>query len=401
MSIDKPVSSGRQYYVDALRVFAVIMLIVFHTGMIFNPYDFHIKNSEISRAVGVFINTPIYSWHMPLFMLLAGASTWFALSKRSTGSYLNERVKRILIPLLFGIAVVIPPQTYVERVFNGDFTGNFFQFYPTFWTTGLYPQGNFTYNHLWFLAFLFVFAVLTAPLFVFLKSERGEDVLHTLTRTLRNPVALLLLPTITIALFDLWLRPLFPTTRVVINDWANFVYYLQFFIYGFVLISSERILKRIDQIWGLALVGALVVTGFNLYFDWTLRYPNWGGRLRTQEIFQVFSIFCTWCWLIAMIGFGRRFLNRQSAFLRYSSEIAYPYYILHQTVILLIAFYIVPLEWSVAAKFLFIGFTAFFGTALLCEVVKLWNITRFCFGMKPKPNAPSSDILTLKPQSQR
>ncbi len=377
----------RQHYIDALRVLSVLFLIPFHTAMLFNTFDFHIKNSEVERAVGIFINTPIYFWHMPLFMFLAGASTWFAFGRRSSAAYMGERIKRILLPLLVGIAVVIPPQVYIERVFNGDFDGSFLAFYVTFWTTGFYPRGNFTYNHLWFLAFLFVFVILTVPVFSFLKSSRGEWVRNWFTHLLSSPLTIVLIPFITIAAADLWLRPRFPTTRIIFNDWANFVYYLQFFIYGFLIISSQFCLKAIDRVWMVALVVAGGLTALAVYFDWTLRYPDLGGRLRTESIFQGLGVLCTWCWLLGLLGVGRRFMNRPSAFLRYSSEIAYPYYILHQTVILMAAFYILPLEWSWPVKFMVVGLIALLGTTALCEGVKATNVTRFCFGMKPKVRA--------------
>jgi surface polysaccharide O-acyltransferase-like enzyme len=390
-------TSDRQHYVDALRVFAVVMLIVFHTAMLFNTHEFHLKNVPTSRAVGVFIDSPIYFWHMPLFMLLAGASTWYAFGKRGLGDYLGERVKRILLPLLIGIAVVIPPQVYFERVYNGDFSGSFLAFYPTFWTNGLYPRGNFTYNHLWFLAFLFIFVLVTAPLFAFLKSDRGRRVLDGLAALLGHPLTLLLIPFATIALGEWWLRPQFPTTRIFFNDWANFVYYLQFFIYGFLIVSSERALKAIDRLRWITLAGAVGLTAVSLYFDWTRRYPDLGGQAQIEALFGIFGVLISWCWLLALMGLGRRYLNRTSPFLRYASEIAYPYYILHQTVILAIGFYVLPLAWSLEVKLIFIMLTSFFGTAALCELVKQTHLTRFCFGMKPKPRQPDSPVQQVKP----
>lgn len=394
--MNRPQTSDRQHYIDALRVFAVVLLIVFHTAMFFNTYDFHFKNVPTSRAVGIFINNPIYFWHMPLFMLLAGASTWFAFGKRGLGDYLGERGKRILLPLLIGIAVVIPPQVYFERVYNGDFSGSFLAFYPTFWTSGLYPRGNFTYNHLWFLAFLFIFVLVTVPLFAFLKSDRGRGVLDALTALLGHPLTMLLVPFATIALGEWWLRPQFPTTRIFFDDWANFVYYLQFFIYGFVIVSSERTLKAIDRLRWIALAGAVGLTALSLYFDWTRRYPDLGGQAQTQALFNTVGVLISWCWLLALMGLGRRYLNRPSPFLRYASEIAYPYYILHQTVILAIGFYVLPLAWSLEVKLIFIMLTSFFGTAALCELVKQANLTRFCFGMKPRPRQPTSPVQQVK-----
>ena len=396
MSSSAPARAERQYYIDALRVFAVLMLIVFHTGMLFNTYEFHFKNNHVSRAIDVFVNTPIYFWHMPLFMLLAGASTWYAFGKRGVGGYFMERVRRILLPLMVGIAVVIPPQVYLERTIKGQFTGSFLDFYPSFWTTGVYPQGNFSYHHLWFLAFLFVFVALTLPLFVFLKSERGQGLVKAFGWLLSKPVVLILLPAVTISATELLLRPHFPSTRNIVNDWANFVYYLQFFIYGFILVADARIVPTIGKSWKAALALALGLTALVIYMDWTRRYPDLGGRQLTESISLGVGVLCSWCWLIGFMGLGKRFLNRPSPFLHYASEIAYPYYILHQTVILLVGFYVVALDWSLEAKFAFVGLTSLFATAALCELVKVVNVTRFLFGMKPKPRLAPVEGQRLK-----
>ena len=109
-------NSQRRYDIDALRVLATLLLIIFHTGMVFTAFDgWHVQNLERSQAIGNLLAF-IHQWHMPLFFLLAGASTYFALSVRSPRQYAGERFKRLLLPLLVGILVVIPPQVYFERL---------------------------------------------------------------------------------------------------------------------------------------------------------------------------------------------------------------------------------------------------------------------------------------------
>ena len=113
--MQKQFKNERLYYLDWLRVFAVLLLIPYHTGMIFVNVDFHIKNNITSTGLTIF-NGFIDNWHMPLFFLLAGASTWFALNKRPPMAYIKERFLRLIIPLVFGILIIVPPQTFYEKL---------------------------------------------------------------------------------------------------------------------------------------------------------------------------------------------------------------------------------------------------------------------------------------------
>jgi surface polysaccharide O-acyltransferase-like enzyme len=143
--------SVRRYDLDWLRVFAVLILLCFHSARPFDEWGWHIKNGGVSGFITNILQF-INIWHMPLFFLLSGSAAWFALSLRPERSFAKERVKRLFIPLVFGMAVIIPPQVYIERIFRGQFEGSYFR--------------NLSWHHLWFLAYLFVFHYL---LYQFLK----------------------------------------------------------------------------------------------------------------------------------------------------------------------------------------------------------------------------------------
>jgi glucan biosynthesis protein C len=121
----------RRYDIDWLRVLAVLMLIPFHTARIFDIWEpFYAKSDQVSRALTYFFIGGVNAWHMPLFFLLARASTWFALGFRSGGQYIKERLKRLIVPLVFGTLVSLGALTY------GKFAGSFFQYYPRFFQIG-------------------------------------------------------------------------------------------------------------------------------------------------------------------------------------------------------------------------------------------------------------------------
>ncbi|MFX1337648.1 MAG: acyltransferase family protein, partial [Promethearchaeota archaeon] len=167
----------RRYDIDALRVYSVILLIIFHTAMLFaygTPY--FIQNAELSVEMLIFVFI-VNIFNMALFFLIAGMSTSYALNFRTGTKYLKERVKRLIIPLLFGILIVIPPIVYFERSawwsttrYNSEnFNGTFIEFYPHF-----FEIGNFNYYHLWFLAYLFIFSLVALRLFLKWKKDEGK-----------------------------------------------------------------------------------------------------------------------------------------------------------------------------------------------------------------------------------
>ncbi len=391
----------RQHYIDWLRVIAVMLLVLFHTAMIFNTADFHIKNAEQSHALGTLVNSFIYTWHMPLFMLLAGMSLWFALGKRGGRALLVERFKRIFLPLVFGVLLVIPPQTYVERLQQGRFSGSYFEFYPTFFTTGVYPQGNFTYNHLWFLAYLFVFILLTLPLLLYLRGAGSSKGRQRLADWLQSPGRLLFLLPLPVVIIHTLLVPAFPHSNNILGDWAHFVLLLYVFVLGYLLVAEARILPVVDRIWRLALV---LGTALSLFFIVTelgvvqITTDSDSANQLLTALSSMLWVFTMWFWLVALLGLGRRFLNHESRFLRYASDIAYPYYILHQTVIVLLGYFVVQWDMNLWLKFGIVLVVSFVLTAALCELVKLTNLTRFIFGMKPIKTAPVTPA-SLKPQS--
>ncbi|MBM3149512.1 MAG: acyltransferase, partial [Chloroflexi bacterium] len=170
-------SNARRYDLDWVRVIAMLMLLLFHSGRFFDFDPWHLKNVETGLAFAAYNHFFNY-WGMQLFFLVAGAAVWFSLGTRKTGPFVKERVLRILVPLLFGILLVVPPQVYLERIYEGQFSGSFFQFYPHFFEgtySGSYAgSGNFSWHHLWFLAYLFTFTLLALPLFLWLRRPSGE-----------------------------------------------------------------------------------------------------------------------------------------------------------------------------------------------------------------------------------
>ena len=169
----EPVRLERRYDLDWLRVIAFSLLIFFHAGMMFNTWDWHVKNNVTSKIPELFM-TLLHQWRMPLLFLISGAAASFLLRKLDFRKYAGNRVQRLLLPLAFGMFFIIPPQVYYERLFQGQTFGSFADFYQTVLAFVPYPVGNFSWHHLWYIPYIFVFSFLVLPLSWYATTQRGK-----------------------------------------------------------------------------------------------------------------------------------------------------------------------------------------------------------------------------------
>jgi peptidoglycan/LPS O-acetylase OafA/YrhL len=386
-SATQEASSERRYDIDWLRVLAVLLLFPFHTARIFDTLNnWYVKNDVLSDVLTAFIFY-IHPWHMPLLFLLAGSSTWFALSYRSGGQYAKERFIRLLIPFIFGVLVIVPPQSYLGLVSHSDYSGSYLEWYPSFLSINSadmdgYFLGGFTPAHLWFILFLFVFSLVALPLFLYLKRrDSGKRFTGWLAAFCSLPGAIFL-----------FAIPLFILYRLI-DFYPSPLYFIAYFILGFILVADARFEKAIDRHKAIALVIGPVLFLFVNYFErvgYPGDVPSWFVPLLVAYIVG----FAPWFFVIAILGYGRQFLRSRNNFLRYTGEASYPYYILHQTIIVIVGFYVVQWQLGVAAKYLIILAATIAVTALLYDLlIKRFNLLRFLFGMKrlkkEKPAVPA------------
>ena len=368
---DKP---ARRYDLDWLRVLAVLLLVPFHSALIFSldPGDIVYVKDQVESEILIQFAYFVHQWHMPLLFLIAGASTWFALEFRTDRQYLKERLTRLVIPIVFGIVALIPPMIYIQFLGKPDFT-SFWQFYPQFFNIN--PQdlsgysGTLTPAHLWFVIFLFAFSVIALPCFLYLKQEAGERLVVRLTPFFERHGAIFMLT-----------LPLAITAVLPAPGGMPFFLYLTLFIYGYVLIPNARLQKVLGEHAARALMLGVAATAVIYVFGpWSSTLPpySWGSIL-----IHLTYYFSRWCWLIAILGLGHKYLNTKKV-PRYASEAAYPFYILHLPINTLVGYYVIQWDTSIAMKYLVITAATTILTAVLYDVlVKRTNVTRFLFGIK-------------------
>ena len=217
--------SERLYYLDWLRNILIFGVFLFHVLSPFAPMQpWHIKNAEQSIAVMAVLRL-FDPWGIPLFFLVAGAASMFALRRRSNRQYISERVNRLLIPFIVGSILLTPFQKYLEALHRESFQGSFLSFIPEMLaesTSGNWfsPQIFSRWGlHLWFLGFLFAYSLLALPIFNWFKRDAGGSFISWLSRLVekRGGILLFVLP---LALARILVQPFFPP---YVRGWLDFV----------------------------------------------------------------------------------------------------------------------------------------------------------------------------------
>ncbi|PWT72272.1 MAG: acyltransferase [Bacteroidetes bacterium] len=386
--------TNRQAYLDWLRILAIIAVLFFHSAMAFvAEWSWHIKNKETSNLLLEF-NFWLHRFRMPLLFFVSGTVSYFMLQRRSGGGFIGLRFRRLFIPLIFGMLVVVPPQIYLERL-NQGYQGNFFSFYPSIFKMVPYPKGNTSWHHLWFIFYLFIYDVICAPFFVWLISQKGRSTLQKLGWLARaKNIYLIMVPGI---LIYTSLSLNFPETNDFIHDAAFFPYWLTFLLGGFICIANPRLMDSLERNRRFSLALAfLSLLGIN-YLRWNNVEPwdivaNWRSSWFTY-VYLAAEVLCAWSWVFTAVGYGKKYLDRKHKVLNYINQAVYPFYILHQTVIVIIVFYVVRTTDTVGMKYIFTVLVSFALTVSIYHLfIRPFAITRLLFGMKSKKEVEKSKV---------
>jgi glucan biosynthesis protein C len=395
--------AARCYAIDWLRLIAILAVFLFHVAHIFDlaasandlthdPAP-SVRNSEASVVLSGYAFF-VYQWMMQLLFVLAGMTAWYSLGCRRGSQYLRERLERLLVPLLFGSLTLIPWNGYVSALNHATFRGSFWSYFPIhferMWEALKIPQFHNspialyqTSWHLWFLGFLLIFSLLALPLLLCAKPGPRSPSLIQLADLCEKPWSLSVLG-IPIMLIKLSLNAAFP----LYLDWSDTLVFFVLFLYGWLFMTDVRFTRAIArQATGWLAAGCVCLAGLLGAFDlgfltqW-LSHPDY---TLGYSLYQILASIHTWAWVMAITGFGLRWLNFRNSALDYVNEAALPFYILHQPVILTIAFVVVQYPIGIGWKALIISITAFVITILAYEfAVRRATIPRVLLGMKPR-----------------
>ncbi len=373
----------RRYDLDWLRVLVFALLIFYHVGMFFVPWGWHIKNNVIYdwlRWPMIFLN----QWRLPILFVISGMGTYYALSKRSLKQFAWERYLRLGIPLFAGMLLVVPPQIYLERLVDGNFTGSYWQFYATeLFRGGPYPEGNISWHHLWFLPYLLLFSWVLGPLFIRLKRKPSKLVEWT-KKQIQKPLGFYVF-IIPLFLVEGFVEPFFPSTKALVGDWFTISFYILLFFYGFLLIATKEVfwesLKNIKKkaFW----IGIIAFT--LMICRWLFIEEDELPHHLAEAFLKVVNL---WSWILVLFGYAAQWLNKPSKKLAYANRAVYPFYILHQTITLLIGYYVMNLSWGLFLKAT-IMIVGTFGISWLIYDLFILRITWLhpLFGLKKAPTS--------------
>ncbi|UCC65567.1 MAG: acyltransferase [Anaerolineae bacterium] len=411
---------------DVMGMLVVVGLVFFHSAQIFYYADFFVKNEppnmeRLNQVVATMFVAFAGLWGMPLMFLIAGLAIWHSLRRRSAGQFLLERFRRLLVPLVVGTLLLVPPQVYYHLKGDPTYGETYLQFLPRFFNakltfdfprflTGAPPDELFQTSHLWFLNYLFVFSLLLLPLWLHLRRPAGQRLVERFVDFCTRPWAIYLLA-LPIGAIEAALGTEFA------GGWNRYAY-IPFLVYGFLMAADGRLGRAFQRHRKSALVLGLLtllvyfagayVLGPVVEFDAQTEYDL------ARVLFRLLKGITSCFWVVAIMGLAGRARRpgarqkrpqpgeesgrdrpRQPSLMdrvaQYTGEAQLPFYVLHMTPIVVIGFYVVQWEVSALVKYVAIVLSSLAITLVLYDIgVRRTRLTRFLFGMRPSVTRSSS-----------
>jgi glucans biosynthesis protein C len=354
----------RQYDLDWIRVIATLAVFIYHCLMFFNPWAWHVKNSETDPTYITALSLFMSTWLMPIFFAVSGINSYYALQKKSGSQYIKERLARLGIPLLFGVMILTPPQIYMERVSHGQFSGSFFSWYPRYFD-GVYldigGSGNFAFVglHLWYLLVLLIFSLITLPLLLKKRPFISKELkpLHLFVLSIPLIIISILLDVVNLGGWDI-------------------SYYLVVFLYGYYFFAKTSFKSVVQRLLPMTMTISILTTVFFVYGFMT------GNNVSSILLASVKAVNC-WSWLIVIFAMADKRLSHSNKWLDYGNKATMPFYVIHQPVIVTLGFLIADWEWPIIVKLIFLLGTAFILIIVYYHfIISRISFLRILFGMK-------------------
>lgn len=345
------ITTKRHYGMDWLRIAAFGLLILYHIGMFFVPWGWHVKIAEPLDWVTI----PMLAsngWRLPLLFLVSGYASAALFAKLGgSAAFARSRSARLLVPLAFGIIVIIPPQPWIELVGQHGYAHGFLHF----WTRDYFRFGLLdgiilpTWQHLWFVVYLWVYTMLAALLLALIPHSVRVKITSIAAGALRGWRML-------VAPLAVWvlIHVLFPThdeTHALFDDGPSHLHYLVPFFVGWLLRVRPVLFEAVAQYWQVALVLALLAFVPVAWIEWT-----WPGDSVAPDAvllpYHLARLVNGWMTIVALVGIADRFWNRDHPQRPTLAEAVFPFYIVHQTIIVMVGWYLLQAGAAALPSFL-------------------------------------------------
>ena len=373
-------TTARRYDLDWLRIIAFGLLILYHVGMFYVTWGWHVKSAYASPSVEPLMRL-VNPWRLALLFFISGVAVRFATDKaESLGRFALSRLARLGLPLLFGIYVWVMPQAYYQVLQSGEFAGSVFMFYPDY----VALQQTFstitpTWEHLWYLAYVLAYILITLAALPWLRHVPESRTWKALSAKPPVVVFVMILPFVA---NETWLSSIFPTTHDLINDWANHAHRFMIFLIGFFAAKDARFWSSVERVWKFAPILAVVAW---LILKNGQDVSEWAGRFLSDTwlrfLFNYIATIYAWSCILTLLGFGQRFLNRESSLLRYLTGAIFCYYVLHQTITVVAGYYLTQYQLGAAVESVLVLAITVAGCVLGYELIRRIPFVRVLFGV--------------------
>ncbi|KQQ40186.1 hypothetical protein ASF61_05225 [Duganella sp. Leaf126] len=387
-------NTQRLYFLDWIRIIAFLVLILYHTGMYYVTWDWHVKSPDAGHAIEplMILSAP---WRLGLLFMISGVATAFMLGKLKAGTLIVQRSWRLLVPLVFGMLVIVPPQSYFEVVeklaYQGGY-GDFLKLYVTGYRG--FCRGDDclsmpTWNHLWFVAYLWVYTMIFG-IVAWLAGSRLARWPDLAGRVLGG-WKLVLLPVILLVAARFILSEKYPSTHALFGDWYNHAQYFYLFVLGALLASQRRVWQEADRLRWTSL-GLWLGSWAILVVCYSMPHELMHSAAVAPWRPLMGAIYCLnqWVAILTVCGYAHRHVAGDSAPRRYLTETVFPVYILHQTLIVTMAHWLKPVKLAPVtegAVLVILTVTISFG---VFELVRRVALLRPLFGLgRERPGAGS------------
>lgn len=401
-------TGGRRHELDWLRALIVLGLVPIHSATLFSAAsDIQVKNAQTSRILDLTIGL-MSAWAMPTLFLVSGAGAWFAISARSPNRYLNDRFTRLFLPFVFATVVLIPIEVYaVAKADPGllstvnvplpksHMLDSYVSFYPVYlisygyflahYSVGLVP---IFWAHLWFLPRLLVVSLIALPLLLLLRGIHGRAIVSRLRWLYDRPHGILLFA-IPVAMIRVlfgsgWLNNL-TASWPIYDQWDQFLLFFLFFLLGCLIYADPHLLRQVRSSGNVALLGGIAL--------WVVAQrippPSYHApfaAVPAEWLFLPLRSMIPWLLGVGVLSVAVRFFQRTNRLGAYINDAAFPIYVLHLPIILVIGAMVVDWQTSLFIKFAVVVLGSFLTLTVLYEgLIKRTPMIRVLFGMKPHP----------------
>ncbi len=365
----------RKFFLDWLRIFAFLLLILFHVGMVYVSWDYNLKSQHIFPDLELAMNS-LSSWRLVLLFFISGVASRYLLEKLSAVGFAKDRTRRLLPVILLGMVVINPSQVYVELVSEGHVDSSYLDFWLTSYLLAEpYPDRIVpTWDHLWFLVYLLVYALGLSLVFRLLKPGKP--------RVLAVPW-LIVVPAAWLSVSNVLVTDISPVTQAFFDDWANHLRWIGVYGTGVVCAAQTHFWETLRMQRRKLLAASMVLFATQLangiYYRTGLADPFWDG-----VTYGVSGGVYGWCVVLTLCGFAAEYLNRPSKLLSYLTDAVLPIYVFHQPVLLICAFFVFPLALPVLAEVTILIVVTGIGSVAGYEIfARRTRPLRFLFGLKP------------------